>query len=73
MPVDGEAVKILRERTGIKREFFAASIGVSESYLRDIETGRRLLKRNRALILTIARELDVPVRMIELAPRQYTV
>lgn len=73
MPVDGEAVRILRERTGIKRDAFAAAIGVSESYLRDIETGRRLLKRNEGLIHTIARELNVPVRMVFLAPRKFTV
>lgn len=73
MPVDGEAVRILRELRGIKSEAFAERIGVSGSYLRDIETGRRMLKRNEALIHTIARELNVPVRMVFLAPRQFTV
>lgn len=73
MPVDGEAVKILRERSGIRRDDFAERIGKSESYLRDIETGRRMLKRNHALIIRIAVELDVPVRMVTYAPAKFTV
>lgn len=64
MPIDGEAVRILRTRTGIAPGAFATRIGISESYLRDIEAGKRNLKRNRELIFLIARELDVPIRMV---------
>lgn len=67
MTINGIAVKIIRERTGIKRAAFASRIGVSESYLRDIETGRRLLKRNEALIFRITQELAVPLGMITYA------
>lgn len=64
MAIDGQAVYILRTRTGIRPSVFAQRIGKSESYLRDIESGRRLLKRNTALVFLIAGELDVPVRMV---------
>lgn len=64
MEIDGEAVRILRERTGIRANTFARSIHITPSYLRDIETGRRTLARSVALIAAIAQELNVPIRMV---------
>lgn len=67
MDIDGEAVRILRERTGISAYAFSSSLNISLSYLRDIETGRRKLSRSVALIASIAQELNVPIRMVVLA------
>jgi len=65
MTVDGPAVRILRQRSGIQQGTFAQRLGVSQPYLRDIESGRRRLKRDdQGLIFRIAEELDVPVRMV---------
>jgi transcriptional regulator with XRE-family HTH domain len=63
--IDGEHVRILRVRNGESATDFAGRIGISLSYLGDIETGRRTLKRNPALIKRIADELKVPISMIE--------
>jgi transcriptional regulator with XRE-family HTH domain len=65
MSIDGAAVRILRERTGISPGEFASRVGISEPYLRDIEGGRRKLKRDdQQLRFKIAAELDVPLRMV---------
>lgn len=65
MEIDGEAVRILRERMlRMRRAAFAAALGITPSYLRDIETGNRTLSRNHALIEHIAQVCDVPIRMI---------
>lgn len=65
MEIDGEAVRIVRERMlRVTSADLAAALGISASYLRDIETGIRTLSRNQALIERIAQVCDVPIRMI---------
>lgn len=69
MCIDGEAIRILRERTGIRQVDLAQRLGISAPYLRDIEGGRRRLKRDdHDLLPRIASELAVPVRMIVRVP-----
>jgi len=65
MQIDGAALKVLREKDGFTATDFANQLGISLSYLGDIETGRRRLKRNPALIKKAADLLNVPVSMIE--------
>lgn len=62
--IDGSALKILREKDGYSLSAFALKVGVSLSYLMDIESGRRTLKRNPGLIKRMAEALDVPMSMI---------
>lgn len=66
--IDGEAVSILREQGGWTATAFAAEIGISLTYLGDIEKGRRTLKRNPPLRKLIADTLGVPQRMVERRP-----
>lgn len=65
MTVDGQALKILREKDGYTATAFAEQLGISLTYLGDIEAGRRTLKRNPALIGKAADLLNVPRSMIE--------
>lgn len=65
MSIDGSAVKTLRQKDGASRTQFASAIGISLTYLCDIEAGRKLLKRNPGLIKRIAETLNVPMSMIE--------
>ena len=65
MAINGNAVRILREKDGASRTQFALLVGISMSYLCDIEEGRRTLKRNPGLIKKIAETLNVPMSMIE--------
>ncbi len=62
--VDGEAVKVLREKDGYTAVAFAKANDISLSYLCDIESGRRQLKRAPHLIKKFAKTLGVPVSMI---------
>lgn len=64
MAINGEALRLLRERTGWKAADFAAAADISLQYLCDIEAGRRKLKRNPELIRTFAQLLEVPTPMI---------
>jgi transcriptional regulator with XRE-family HTH domain len=63
--IDGTALKILREKDGYTRTAFAETIGISLSYLCDIEEGRRTLKRNPELLGRFADALNVPRSMLE--------
>lgn len=63
--IDGSHVRILRERNGESATDFAKRLDISLTYLGDIETGRRTLKRNPGLVKRIADELAVPISMIE--------
>lgn len=65
MAIDGFAVRTIREKDGSNVTDFAHRIGISAQYLRDIENGRRTLKRNPELIRRIAQELNVPMSMVE--------
>lgn len=65
--VNGEALRILRERTGWSIQDLAAEVGISANYLGDIErSDRHNLKRNPGLLKRIAVALNVPVSMIEI-------
>ncbi len=63
--INGNALRILREKDGYSRTQFAERVGISLQYLCDIEDGRRFLKRNPGLIKTMAEALNVPSSMIE--------
>lgn len=65
MAIDGSALKILREKDGFTATAFAEELGISLTYLGDIEAGRRTLKRNPELIGKAARILNVPKSMLE--------
>lgn len=65
MSIDGPAVRRLRELSGWSVRDFAKKIGKSPEYVRNIESGARLLKRNPALIKVIAEALGVHRQMIE--------
>lgn len=63
--VNGAAVKVLRDKDGQSATEFAKRLGISLSYLGDIEAGRSNLRRNPGLIKRIAEALNVPVSSIE--------
>jgi transcriptional regulator with XRE-family HTH domain len=64
--INGAAVKALREKDGQSGQDFAARLGISPSYLSEIEKGEKgNLRRNPALIKRIAGALNVPVSAIE--------
>lgn len=65
MAVDGEHVRIIRERNGETASQLADRLGISLSYLVDIEAGRRTLKRSPGLVKKLAEALGVPTSMIE--------
>lgn len=65
MAIDGAALRILREKDGFTATAFAKQVGISLTYLGDIETGKRTLKRNPTLIKKLAEALNVPTSMIE--------
>jgi transcriptional regulator with XRE-family HTH domain len=65
MSIDGEALRILREKDGYNQAAFAAAVEISPQYLGDIEAGRRTLKRNPGLIKKMADQLNVPMSMLE--------
>lgn len=65
MAIDGEVVAALRKLKGMRVSELAKSVGLKESYIRDIESGARLLKRDpQGKIPLIAGALGVPVRTI---------
>ena len=39
--VDGNAIKKIREGLGVKRNFLAKKVGISQSFMCDIENGKR--------------------------------
>ena len=39
--VDGNAIKKIREGLGVKRNFLAKKVGISQSFMCDIEHGKR--------------------------------
>ena len=55
----GEAIRIIRVFNGMTQQELAGSLGISESYLSQIESG----KRNPTLdtIATISKEFKIPV------------
>lgn len=65
MAIDGPALRILREKDGYTATAFAKALGISLTYLGDIEKGKRSLKRNPELIGRAADLLNVPRSMIE--------
>lgn len=65
MAIDGAALRVLREKDGYSASAFAERLGISLTYLSDIELGRRTLKRNPDLIGRAADLLNVPRSMIE--------
>lgn len=65
MAIDGSALRVLREKDGYTAVAFAEALGISLTYLSDIELGRRTLKRNPGLIGRAADLLNVPRSMIE--------
>jgi len=65
MAIDGAALRVLREKDGYTATAFAERLGISLTYLGDIESGRRTLKRNPELIGRFADVLNVPRSMIE--------
>lgn len=67
MAINGTALKVLREKDGYTAVAFAKEMGISLSYLCDIESGRRQLKRAPHLIKRFADTLNVPISMIERA------
>lgn len=74
MAIDGSALRLLRERSGYSATQFAEKLGISLTYLGDIEAGRRTLKRNPDLIRRFADELQVPFTMLmKAAPGEVAV
>lgn len=65
MAIDGEALKVLREKDGWTAKAFAEESGISLQYLCDIEAGRRRLKRAPHLLNRFAEILKVPKSMLE--------
>lgn len=65
MSINGENLRILREKDGTSLTGLAGRVGISPQYLGDIEAGRRTLKRNPGLIKKLAEALNVPMSMIE--------
>lgn len=65
MSIDGNALRVLREKDRYTATAFAEKVGISLQYLGDIESGRRTLKRNPDLIGRMAEVLNVPRSMLE--------
>ncbi len=59
---NGPAIRYLRLSKGLDVRSLAAASGISESHLANVENGRRGL--SPALLLKLARTLDVPVAEI---------
>ena len=62
MNTNGSAIKALRERSGWKVGKFATAVGISSSYLSNIEAGRK--KASPDVIRKIADTLDVPLAAV---------
>lgn len=65
MTINSAALKVLREKDGWTATALAKHMGISLQYLLDIESGKRMLKRNPELIRRFANTLNVPVSMLE--------
>jgi transcriptional regulator with XRE-family HTH domain len=64
--INGAAVKALREKDGQSGQDFAARLGISPSYLSEIEKGEKgNLRRNPGLVKRIAEALNVPQSAIQ--------
>lgn len=59
--VDGAFVRTERIARGWTVEAFASELGISRTYLTDIEVGRRMLKRRPDLVRRMADVIGVPV------------
>lgn len=62
--IDPKALRKEMDRAGVRPKDLAADLGISLSYLCDIQAGRRRLKRNPVLIRRIADSLDCRVSSI---------
>lgn len=58
----GATIKVIREAYGLKVGQLARAIGISHSYLSNVEAGRK--HAPRALCAQIARVLDIPLAAI---------
>lgn len=58
----GIAIKKLRKEKGVNQMNFAASVGITQTYLSQIEKG--LKHPSEKIIKVIAKELDVSITMI---------
>lgn len=65
--IDGEFLRWCRESNGWTTKMFAAELGISEDYLRNIEGGHRLLKRRPDLIKKASDLLGVPQQKLRKA------
>ena len=70
MDINPEALKALRERTGISATALAAAVGIGKSHMSNIEAGRRT--PSPAVAKAIAAELRVPVSAILATPTEAT-
>lgn len=55
----GEKVRYVREKAGLTTEELAARLNVSQSYISHVENNRRLLGREKIVLL--AKTLNIPV------------
>lgn len=62
--IDAKALRKEMDRAGVRPKEFAVDLGISLSYLCDIQAGRRRLERNPVLIRRIADSLDCRVSTI---------
>lgn len=65
--IDPVALAVLREKDGHTKTSLAKVAGISLGYLADLESGRR--KGNPVVIGALAKALNVPRSMIEVARR----
>jgi len=65
LAIDGMAVFAARTKAGLTQAALGKSVGVSPSYISDIENGRRTLAFNTRLREQIAAALDVDVSKIQ--------
>ena len=67
MRVNGDAIRVIRERSGLTQTAFAGMVGIDRSHLTHIEAGRR--RPSPPMAARIADELCVPMTAI-LAPAE---
>lgn len=63
MDINGPALKIIRQRSGLSLRALATETNLAFSYIRDLETGRRT-NPSDATILALANGLRIPVTAI---------
>lgn len=66
--VHGPAVRVIRERTGIKHGIFAIQVGITPGYLTNIEKGHK--QPSPAVARAIADALGCPLDAITYAVRE---